>query len=282
MAEKILLVEKYTSLEYLQIKNKFDQISKKRKLELELSHNSHRGIVEKTLEEIEKNNLDYKLIKESQVEETNYQNYSNIISLGGDGTALKAVSKITNQPFIGINTDENKSIGFLTKINQGGIEQVLFDLKNGEIKTNDWYRLATEINGVKNTNYALNEIVLSDGRINKTAHFDLETKDGISNVKGDGIIISTSIGSSAYFQSAGGTQFDIDAIGYVINNPFLVNGNLPTAKIYNPNEKMKLIPKREHSIIQFDTDENRIINLDQEDVISIYLDLQNPLKMVRN
>jgi len=121
-----------------------------------------------------------------------------VISLGGDGTLLKAVARF-NKPLIGVNLGK---LGFLTYFRvedlplvKAAIEEKRYFLDRRE-KLRLWY-------GDK-IFYALNDFYVNP--VSGTA-LDItvrRSKSLITHFYGDGVIISSPTGSTAYNLSAGG------------------------------------------------------------------------------
>lgn len=125
-----------------------------------------------------------------------------LVVLGGDGTMLKvakAASKF-NIKVIGVNFGK---LGFLTQIsNLEEFKSIISNLKN--LPTSEHKMLCCKTNNTE----SLNEFVI------KSKNFSpIELKLFIDNTyvnsyKGDGIIIGTATGSTAYSMSAGGPILD--------------------------------------------------------------------------
>ena len=100
-----------------------------------------------------------------------------LISIGGDGTILKAITfvKDLSIPIIGVNTGR---LGFLAKIQIENIEQVIEEiiLKNYSVSERTLIEVSTsETNQqLSKLNFALNEITLS--RKNTTSMISIDTK----------------------------------------------------------------------------------------------------------
>lgn len=126
------------------------------------------------------------------------------IVIGGDGTLLQASKEIIrkkNLVTIAINAG---SLGFLSETK---IEEALDACKiflTGNYKVEKRGILEIKINSEKF--YALNEVVFSNGGMGKRlTSLELFCDIGkINTYKGDGIIIATPTGSTAYSLSAGG------------------------------------------------------------------------------
>lgn len=126
------------------------------------------------------------------------------IVIGGDGTLLRASKEIIkkeNLLTIAINAG---SLGFLTEIKEEEAIKICEDYLNDEFLIDKRGILKLEINGEEF--YALNEVVISNGGMGKKLiSLDLNCEMGnINTYRGDGVIISTPTGSTAYSLSAGG------------------------------------------------------------------------------
>lgn len=130
-----------------------------------------------------------------------------VVILGGDGAILhSAVAAAKNGvKIIGINYG---NLGFLTEYEREEkekIQELLSQLKAGTCRILKRSILQCEIAG--KTFYALNEISLQrDLRVtaSQILGVDVQTEDGNNLVAGDGILICTPTGSTAYSLSAGG------------------------------------------------------------------------------
>lgn len=140
-----------------------------------------------------------------------FEGFSNcdlIISIGGDGTLLYVVSHYRDLmiPFVGINKG---SIGFLTEIDIERIEDSIDRLISGNYEIVERTQLCSEVydrNGVlKATEFSLNDCVVSRGAKLHVVKLDVYI-DGqyVEKFYGDGIIVSTATGSTAYSLAAGG------------------------------------------------------------------------------
>ena len=131
-----------------------------------------------------------------------------IISIGGDGTFLSKVAKYRDldTEFVGINLG---SIGFLNEIMSESIEKDLAQLVSGDYDTIDRTQLICEVfdkdGNLKGTSVCLNDIIIVRGAKPHITTLVLSI-DGqiIERFRGDGLVVSTATGSSAYSLSAGG------------------------------------------------------------------------------
>lgn len=127
------------------------------------------------------------------------------ISLGGDGTFLKAARFIgaTGIPIVGINTGR---LGFLADVSADEMENFFTQLHDGHytVRERHLLELVTSDN-TEQPSYALNEITVS--KHDSSSMIAVHTTVGgehLATYMGDGLIIATPTGSTAYSLSAGG------------------------------------------------------------------------------
>jgi len=129
-----------------------------------------------------------------------------LITVGGDGTLISGVRRSYphNIPVVGIH---GGNLGFLADIVPSEIESFIKKLLNNNYRIDDRVMLEIEIETIKKTYtfYAFNDIVLSRPSISKMIKLDASIDGEVFNhYNGDGLIISTPAGSTAYNLSAGG------------------------------------------------------------------------------
>ena len=130
-----------------------------------------------------------------------------LVSLGGDGTLLSLVrrSYSYHKPVVGINAG---TLGFLADITIEDVDNFLDQLLEGEYRIDNRMMMEgciTTKEGKKNPFFALNDVVLTRPVISKMAKINASL-DGewFNTYRGDGLIISTPTGSTAYNLAAGG------------------------------------------------------------------------------
>jgi NAD+ kinase len=133
-------------------------------------------------------------------------NYDLMISLGGDGTFLKAVSFIRDSgvPILGINTGR---LGFLSNLAKDQISQTLqrFNAGQYEFQKRSLLRVHTENDLFSDENFALNELTLQKKDTSSMIKVHAYLGDKFLNTYwADGLIVATPTGSTAYSLSCGG------------------------------------------------------------------------------
>lgn len=149
----------------------------------------------------------------SMDEDEVYKNSEAIICLGGDGSFLKVAKKayVVNVPILGINLG---SLGFLTEIEKGDMDKALESLINDDFAVEERMMLETVIHTPKKViecEAALNDAVISRGALSRILHLKTYINDNFAYAfPGDGLIVSSPTGSTAYSLSAGGPIIEPD------------------------------------------------------------------------
>jgi NAD+ kinase len=125
-----------------------------------------------------------------------------ILVLGGDGTMIGSIRNLhsLNVPFLGINSG---TVGFLTDLSLSKIEKLQDILQGSYLKESR--PVFEAYSSMKKKEIFLNEVVIHSGSVTKMLELEISLKDQvIYNLKADGLIISSSTGSTAYSYSGGG------------------------------------------------------------------------------
>ena len=129
-----------------------------------------------------------------------------LLTLGGDGTILHLakLAALNKVPMLGINMG---GLGFVAELEAGELE-TLHKLKNWDFETEQRMMVDVSVQrGGKQvySNLGLNDAVIREGPISHVIHLK-DSSDGrhLADIAGDGVIISTPTGSTAYSLSAGG------------------------------------------------------------------------------
>ena len=129
-----------------------------------------------------------------------------VLSMGGDGTFLKAASYVgkKNIPILGINTGR---LGFLADISPEEMEETFGDIYKGNYKTEERsiLQVSSESQPLKGYSCGLNEIAIlkRDSSSMITIHTSINGAY-LTTYQADGLVIATPTGSTAYSLSIGG------------------------------------------------------------------------------
>jgi len=129
-----------------------------------------------------------------------------LVSLGGDGTLLSLVRKSYgfHKPVVGINAG---TLGFLADVRISEVDAFLDNLLIGEYRIDDRMMIDGYIQTANGREkfHAFNDVVITRPSISHMVKIDASV-DGewFNTYRGDGLIISTPTGSTAYNLAAGG------------------------------------------------------------------------------
>jgi len=135
-----------------------------------------------------------------------------LLTLGGDGTLLRGARSVAGRgiPVLGVNLGY---LGFLTSAAGERLVEALEALAGGHYRSDPRMTLEAVVlhadGGEGAPVPALNDLVLHKTGVARVARLDLEVGEGeeldeVGSFSGDGVIVATPTGSTAYSLSAGG------------------------------------------------------------------------------
>ncbi|MBQ0040647.1 MAG: NAD(+)/NADH kinase [Clostridiales bacterium] len=143
--------------------------------------------------------------------EDNYEDADLLACIGGDGTFLSFVHKLQfpTAPIIGINTGH---LGFFQEANPENLEHVLDAIDNNDYQIQIIRPVNCAIVTDKNTynRIGINEVLIRGPFSHITQNEVSIGHTKIQDFSGDGILISTPVGSTAYNYSLGGSLVSPD------------------------------------------------------------------------
>ncbi len=156
-----------------------------------------------------------------------------LVSLGGDGTLLSLVRRSYkyNKPVAGINAG---NLGFLADVRVEEVENFLKQLKSGECRIDERMMICAVLESAsdrvdKKKFFAFNDVVVTRDVVSKMATVEAYVDGDIFNVyRGDGLIISTPTGSTAYNLAANGPVL------YPLTQAFVINPICPHSLTQRP------------------------------------------------
>ena len=190
--------------------------------------------------------------------ELDNENPDVVLYTGGDGTFLRSVQyyldKLNKIKFLGINFG---NLGFFCDYQKDDLDQLIQDLKDNKFSETTHSLLKGEIVSEEKseTIYAINEI-----RIENPFHTlicdVLINNDTLETFHGNGLLVASSLGSSAYNKSLGGSIIQptleclqITEIATIQNN---FNRSLGSSFVVNKSDKITLKGELKQSVVGFD------------------------------
>lgn len=138
-----------------------------------------------------------------------------VMTVGGDGTVLKTCMSIPNPetPILAVNMGRR---GYLTEVEPPKALRAVELFMKGKCRLEKRSKLAVHMNGTHVVD-ALNELVVSSGSPSKMLDLRLTANSQeLVHLRGDGVIVSTATGSTAYALSAGGPVVDSAVDAFVV------------------------------------------------------------------
>jgi NAD+ kinase len=194
-----------------------------------------------------------------------------LLSIGGDGTILRAVTYVRNSgiPILGINAGR---LGFLATVPKDNIEEFLqlvlekkYSISKRTLISLKCSKPNAEIDEI---NFALNEITVS--RKDTTSMITVETAlngEYLNSYWADGLIVSTPTGSTGYSLSCGGPVLTPDVKSFVITP--IAPHNLNARPLVIPDETeitLKVSGREKNYLVSLDS---RIATVENDSVLSI-------------
>lgn len=199
------------------------------------------------------------------------KNIDLLIVLGGDGTLIGASRRLNgyiNCPILGINIG---NLGFLTSADIEDLDKVILSLKTGDYFIQERMMLeGTVINGAtKEKKVALNDFVIARGTLSRMSKFTVYVDDKeFTSIKGDGIIISSPTGSSAYSFSAGGPLI-YPTLDVILLTPICPHTKNMQTMVLEGKSKIKIISESYEEEVYLSIDGQKAVKLDKKDIVEI-------------
>lgn len=194
------------------------------------------------------------------------------IAIGGDGTTLNIAKKAAflGKPALGINAGR---LGFMSGIERDELG-LLVRLINNDYIIDERLMLKATIernNQVISSHHCLNDIVVSRGDFARLIDVSI-TCDGrnVSNMRSDGVIISTPTGSTAYSMAAGGPVVSPEA-DCIIETPICPHSLMDRSIIFSADKEL---------IIKANNDQNNspIMTVDGQEAVNLAPDCEIHIK----
>jgi len=127
-----------------------------------------------------------------------------LLVIGGDGTILHSIGLMgdTPLPILGINSG---TLGFLAECTPEAVERAIAALAAGAYTLEERMLLSARMSGDETRYTALNDIVVSRGHFSRTLRVEVYVDGSLASAyTGDGCIIASPTGSTAYALASGG------------------------------------------------------------------------------
>ncbi|HHX11847.1 MAG TPA: NAD(+)/NADH kinase [Clostridiales bacterium] len=202
------------------------------------------------------------------------------IVLGGDGTIIQTANDLMayNIPILGVNLG---TVGFLAEIEEHHVEEALDSLFDDSYNVENRLMIQGEIihytqkpyDSGDNIHNALNDIVIARKGSSRIISLGIYVNDQlIDDFRGDGVIISTPTGSTAYNLSAGG-PIVISRANVMVITPICPHSLSPRSIVVSGDDHIKVAVRKSKKTQEAEAfasfDGNKEIDLSTNDIISI-------------
>ena len=144
-----------------------------------------------------------------------------VVVLGGDGTLIHAAAVLKGRPvpILGVNMG---NLGFMTEVPQAEIYTSLEEVLEGKARVSERMKLRVHLHRGGAVERAvdvevLNDVVLAKGALSRMVEVEIRCGGTfVSTLRGDGVIVATPTGSTAYALSANGPIMDPSMRGVIL------------------------------------------------------------------
>ena len=193
-----------------------------------------------------------------------------LVSLGGDGTLLSLVRRSYgyDKPVLGINAG---NLGFLADVKLDEVDEFLDNLLKGNYRIDDRMMMSAKLHKANYTEqfYAFNDIVITRPTISKMVKIDAYIdEENFNTYRGDGLIVSTPTGSTAYSLASGGP------VMYPLTKAFILSPISPHSLTQRPlvvptDFRIELISPQDRVIAMVDGQDDYIMEANDRLEITI-------------
>ena len=194
-----------------------------------------------------------------------------IIAFGGDGTILHLSKTAAHKdiPVLGVNLG---SLGFMAELESQELLQ-LRGLCEGKYDIESRMMLDVSVRREGRTiysNLALNEALIARGNVSRVIRLRIDTEQGkLVDIAGDGVIVASPTGSTAYSLSAGGPVVEPTARNFIIS-PICAHSVHANSYVLSPEREITVqTEKNGYKPVLLSVDGGRAFSLRSGDCVEI-------------
>jgi len=144
------------------------------------------------------------------------------VSVGGDGTLLDAAHRVSDPPFLGVNSNPPRSVGHFCGATAADVGAKLAAIMAGTVEPLAVSRMAIEINGRRYPHLAMNDVLFAHRCPAAITDYRLRIEGVEEEQRSSGVWFATGAGSTGAIRAAGGLVQPLRArtIQYLVREPY--------------------------------------------------------------
>lgn len=215
-----------------------------------------------------------------------HSNSDLIITMGGDGTLIGVCRNITKNspPIFGVNMGH---LGFITEFSKAEFFDQLESTLKGDYKLTQICLYQVEVFSKRKDKpsfkgYFLNDVVVNNNQISRMLTLSVESEgEHIYNLAGDGLIISSPIGSTAYSMAAGGPIIH-PHVNAITLTPICAHSLTHRPLVIPDHSNVVIKASKADESIKLTLDGQQAIILDSNDIIKVTKKKTKIVRMIKN
>ena len=236
---------------------------------LRASHDAHQRCVDDVLESFERMGLRAVEIGPRH-RDLRANRFDLVVTVGGDGTLLRASHYVADVPVLGINSAPKSSIGFFCGAKNGEVRERLERALEGRLAQSLLTRMSVEVNGRVAHERVLNDALFCHVSPAATSRYLVQLGDAVEEHKSSGFWIGPAAGSTAAQRSAGGRVLALTSksLQLVVREPYTPRGNRYALRraLLHPGEVLVVRSKMRQAAIFLDGPDE-VVKVDYGDVL---------------
>lgn len=209
-----------------------------------------------------------------------------IITMGGDGTLIGVCRNIKKDspPIFGVNMGH---LGFITEFTKAEFFDQLEETLKGNFKITQLCLYQVEVFSKRNKNptfkgYFLNDVVVNNNQISRMLTLSVESEgEHIYNLAGDGLIVSSPIGSTAYSLAAGGPIIH-PFVNAITLTPICAHSLTYRPLVIPDNSSVIIKAAKVEESIKLTLDGQQQVTLDSNDLIKVTKKKTKIVRLIKN
>lgn len=188
--------------------------------------------------------------------------------IGGDGTILRAAHKYVkwDVPLVGINTGH---LGFMSEVSLSNAGSMIRRFRSGDVVRDERMLLRIHTDASPKPHHALNDVLITNRNRTRMVKLDLYINGNLAELyNGDGLIVATPTGSTAYSLSAGGPIVAPNVNCFLIT-PLCPHSLYARSIIAAKGDKIVVKPHEGQTDIVVTADGSELSSLTKDECVSI-------------